>query len=183
MNVTPVPNRDVAGTRVTYAKRRSQAAANIDPTGDRLLPFGRSRGRPFGDMPRAGILWKYGRDRIGPPQNVARVVANATCRFCRKTLAPDIAAAIRCPGQDPQWYEQSVRRSLRRRLPLLLRTHRQMPSQLAEVPASTWPFFHPQHVYIAIQLGPMVYAVDLGWQEASVRRRLAAFVETRSHPA
>ena len=95
MNVTPVPNRDVAGTRVTYAKRRSQAAANIDPTGDRLLPFGRSRGRPFGDMPRAGILWKYGRDRIGPPQNVVRVVANATCRFCRKTLAPDIAAAIR----------------------------------------------------------------------------------------
>ena len=47
------------------------------------------RARPFGDTPRAGILWKYGRDRIRPPQNVARVVANATCRFCRETLAPD----------------------------------------------------------------------------------------------
>src|ERR1700730_6105710 len=47
------------------------------------------RATPLGDTPRGGILWKYGRDRIRPPQNVARVVTNATCRFCRETLAPD----------------------------------------------------------------------------------------------
>ena len=48
-----------------------------------------SRARPFGDAPRAGVLRKNGRDRVRQPQNVARVVANATRRFGRETLAPD----------------------------------------------------------------------------------------------
>ena len=43
----------------------------------------------FGDSPRAGVLRKNGRDRVRPPQNVACVVANATRRFGRETLAPD----------------------------------------------------------------------------------------------
>src|SRR5215831_5517433 len=30
-----------------------------------------------------------GRDRVGQPQHVARIVANATRRFGRETLAPD----------------------------------------------------------------------------------------------
>ena len=50
---------------------------------------GGSRARPFGDAPRAGVLRKNGRDRVRQPQNVARVVANATRRFGRETLAPD----------------------------------------------------------------------------------------------
>src|SRR6266851_4498027 len=50
---------------------------------------GGARARPFGDEPRAGILRKNGRDRVRQPQNVARVVANATRRFGRETLAPD----------------------------------------------------------------------------------------------
>jgi hypothetical protein len=43
----------------------------------------------LGDAPRAGVLRKNGRDRVRQPQNVARVVANATRRFGRETLAPD----------------------------------------------------------------------------------------------
>src|SRR2546422_4357617 len=50
---------------------------------------GGSRARPFGDAPRAGVLRKDGRDRVRQPQNVARVVANATRRFGRETVAPD----------------------------------------------------------------------------------------------
>src|SRR5437867_524309 len=48
-----------------------------------------SRAQPFGDAPRAGVLRKNGRDRVRQPQNVARVVANATRRLRRETLAPD----------------------------------------------------------------------------------------------
>src|SRR5439155_5623226 len=44
---------------------------------------------PFGDAPRAGVLRLNRRDRIRQPQNVARVVANATHRFGRETLAPE----------------------------------------------------------------------------------------------
>src|SRR5882724_7235984 len=50
---------------------------------------GGSRARPVGDAPRAGVLRKNGRDRVRQPQNVARVVATATRRFGRETLAPD----------------------------------------------------------------------------------------------
>src|SRR5437867_529757 len=50
---------------------------------------GGSHAEPFGDAPRAGVLRKNRRDRIRQPQNVARVVANATHRFGRETVAPD----------------------------------------------------------------------------------------------
>jgi hypothetical protein len=45
------------------------------------------RSRLFGDAPRPGVLRQNGRDRIRPPQYVARIVANALRRFGRKTLA------------------------------------------------------------------------------------------------
>src|SRR6267154_233682 len=48
-----------------------------------------ARAEPFGDAPRAGVLRMNGRDHVRQPQNVARVVANATRRFGRETLAPD----------------------------------------------------------------------------------------------
>ena len=56
---------------------------------DHVHLAGGSRARPFGDAPRAGVLRKNGRDRVRQPQNVARVIANATRRFGRETLAPD----------------------------------------------------------------------------------------------
>ena len=55
---------------------------------DHFRVAGSSRTRPFGDAPRAGVLRKNGRDRVRQPQNVARVVANATRRFGREPLAP-----------------------------------------------------------------------------------------------
>src|SRR5882672_11475753 len=56
---------------------------------DRFHLAGDLRAAPFGDAPRAGVLRKNGRDRVRPPQNVARVVANATRRFGREPPAPD----------------------------------------------------------------------------------------------
>ncbi len=50
---------------------------------------GGSHAEPFGDAPRADVLRKNGRDRVRQPQNVAGVIANATRRFGRETLAPD----------------------------------------------------------------------------------------------
>src|SRR5437762_13295578 len=44
---------------------------------------------PFGDAPRAGVLRENDRDRVRQPPNVARVVAHATHRFGRETLAPE----------------------------------------------------------------------------------------------
>src|SRR3989475_13335699 len=56
---------------------------------DHVHLTGGSRARPFGHAPRAGVLRKNGRDRVRQPQNVARVVTDATRRFGRETLAPD----------------------------------------------------------------------------------------------
>src|SRR5260370_29303834 len=56
---------------------------------DHVHLAGGSRARAFGDAPGSGVQRKNGRDRVRPPQNVARVVANATRRFGRETLAPD----------------------------------------------------------------------------------------------
>src|SRR6266849_5978157 len=75
------------GTRASSARERPQPA--IPRETDHFHLAVEARAAPFGDAPRRGILWKNGRDRVRPPQNVARVVANATRRFGRETLAPD----------------------------------------------------------------------------------------------
>jgi hypothetical protein len=63
----------------------------------------RSRTRSFGDLARTGIRRQNSRDRIRQPKDIARVVANATRRFGRETLAPDgrieRVAELRLEGQ------------------------------------------------------------------------------------
>ena len=89
--------RQVYGPRLFHGCRLglSRAACRERPhvaiprETDHVHLAGSSRARPFGDAPRAGVLRKNGRDRVRQPQNLARVVANATRRFGRDTLAPD----------------------------------------------------------------------------------------------
>src|SRR5262245_37261855 len=72
----------------SHAARRERPHPAIPRETDHVHLAGGSRAPPFGDAPRAGVLRKNGRDGVRPAQNVARVVANATCRFGGETLAP-----------------------------------------------------------------------------------------------
>src|SRR5512132_1353801 len=80
------PGRFPRPTRVACRERPYPA---VPRETDHFHLAGGSRARPFGDAPRAGVLRINGRDRVRQPQNVARVVADATRRFGRQTLAPD----------------------------------------------------------------------------------------------
>src|SRR6185312_12279057 len=74
---------------LSRAARRERPDVAIPRETDDFHLTGGSPASPLGDAPRAGVLGQNGRDRVRQPENVARVVANATRRLGRETLAPD----------------------------------------------------------------------------------------------
>jgi len=84
-----VASRPTSGLELNRATCREGVHPAIRRETDHLHLTSGSRAIPLCDAPRAGVLRLNGRNHIRQPQNVARVVENATHRFGRENLAPD----------------------------------------------------------------------------------------------